>query len=327
MPGSGTGTFIDPDEYQEGLRQAQIDLVVTANGAFTARLTWATLHHLRLLRGEEDLPRIAYVSLRSALIFVGFAARASPPIHWGGAELRSSEIIFHGRGARFHQRTTGPSSWCLVGLSQEDLGRFGGALFGKAFSPPNVGGILRPAARTAAKLRRFHAQACRLAETRSRVLAHPEVARAIEQGLIHALVTCLNSADRREDNVARRHHAAIMVRFEEVLAEHPGRPLPMVELCAQIGVSDRTLRSSCTEFLGISPSQYVLLRRLKQVRAALRDADSTTASVAEIAHSCGFTELGRFAGAYRRAYGESPSTTLRRLAASRLLGVKFSDSA
>jgi AraC-like DNA-binding protein len=65
-------------------------------------------------------------------------------------------------------------------------------------------------------------------------------------------------------------------------------------------------------FLGISPSRYVLLRRLKRVQVALRDADPTTASVAEIATGCGFTELGRFAGAYRTAFGESPSTTLRR---------------
>jgi hypothetical protein len=34
----------------------------------------------------------------------------------------------HSRGARFHLRTTGPSSWSLIGLSQEDLGRFGGPL-------------------------------------------------------------------------------------------------------------------------------------------------------------------------------------------------------
>jgi AraC-like DNA-binding protein len=313
MPGSGTGTFVDPDEYEAGLRQAQIDLLVTANGAFKARLTWATLHHLRLLCSEEDLPRIGYVSLPSVLVFVGFADRASPPIHWGGAALQSTEIIFHGRSARFHQRTTGASSWSLIGLSSEDLGRFGEVLFGKAFSPPSVGEVLRPAARVAAKLRRFHAQACRLAETRSRVLTHPEVARAIEQSLIHALLTCLNTNDRREDNAARRHHAAIMVRFEEVLAEHPGRPLPMPELSALIGVSERILRSCCTEFLGISPSRYVLLRRLKRVRTALQNADPAAARVGEIARSCGFTEFGRLAGAYRTTYGESPSTTLRRL--------------
>jgi AraC-like DNA-binding protein len=319
MPGGGTSTFIDPDDYQAGFTHVRIDLLATSQGALKANLTWATLHHLQLLHSEEDLPRIAYVSLAPTLIFVGFATRPNPPMLWGGGELQTGDMIFHSRGERFHQRTTGPCSWSLLGLAPQLLASYYEALCGKALSAPTAARILRPAARDAARLRRLHAQACRLAETRPKVLAHPEVARAIEQGLIHALVTCL-AAKARNEGAARRHHTRIMVRFEEVLADHPNRPLPMPELCALIGVSDRTLRSCCAEFLGISPSRYMLLRRLKRVQVALRDADPATASVAEIASGCGFTELGRFAGAYRNAFGESPSTTLRRSPGSGIFG-------
>jgi AraC-like DNA-binding protein len=326
MPGSGTGTFIDPDDYRASLRQVRIDLLVTSQGAFNARLTWATLHRLQLLRSEEDLSRIAYVSLAPGLVFVAFATRPDPPMLWGGVELQTGEIIFHSRAERFHQRTTGPCSWSLLGLPPEHLETYGGALTGKPLSLPAAMRILRPAVRDAARLRRLHAQACRLAETRPKVLAHPEVARAIEQGLIHALVTCL-ATKARDDGAGRRHHTRIMVRFEEVLAAHSNRPLPMSELCALIGVTDRTLRSCCAEFLGMSPSRYMLLRRLNAVRIALRAADPATASVAEIAGGCGFTELGRFAGAYRTAFGESPSTTLRRSRGSGILDPTFADSA
>jgi AraC-like DNA-binding protein len=326
MPGSGTSTFIDPDDYQASLRQARLDLLVTGRGAFNARLTWATLHHLQVLRSEEDLPRIAYLSLAPGLVFVGFATRPDPPMLWAGVELQTGDIIFHSRGERFHQRTTGPCSWSLVGLAPEHLERYGGALSGKALSLPAAARILRPAVRDAARLRRLHAQACRLAETRPKVLAHPEVARAIEQGLIHALVTCL-AAKARDNGAARRHHTRIMVRLEEVLAEHPNRQLHLPELCALIGVSERTLRSGCAAFLGISPSRYMLLRRLQAVRLALRDADPATASVAEIADGCGFTELGRFAGAYQTAFGESPSTTLRRSPGPGILDPTFANSA
>jgi AraC-like DNA-binding protein len=326
MPGSGTGTFIDPDDYQASLHQVRIDLLVTSQGAFNARLTWATLHRLQLLRSEEDLPRIAYVSLAPGLVFVAFATRPDPPMLWGGVELQTEEIIFHSRAERFHQRTTGPCSWGLLGLAPEHLETYGGALTGKPLSLPAAMRILRPAVRDAARLRRLHAQACRLAETRPKVLAHPEVARAIEQGLIHALVTCL-ATKARDDGAGRRHHTRIMVRFEEVLAAHSNRPLPMSELCALIGVTDRTLRSCCAEFLSMSPSRYMLLRRLNAVRIALRAADPATASVAEIAGGCGFTELGRFAGAYRTAFGESPSTTLRRSRGPGILDPTFADSA
>jgi transcriptional regulator GlxA family with amidase domain len=118
-----------------------------------------------------------------------------------------------------------------------------------------------------------------------------------------------------------------MIRFEEVLAVHLSRPLRMQELCALIGVTGHTLRLCCTEFLGISPSRYVLLRRLKEARIALREADPATASVAEIARACGFTGLGRFAGVYQTVFGETPSATLHRLPGSGSSGPIFADSA
>jgi transcriptional regulator GlxA family with amidase domain len=92
----------------------------------------------------------------------------------------------------------------------------------------------------------------------------------------------------------------------------------MPELCELIGVSDRTLRVCCAEFIGMTPTQYVLARRLKEVRRVLRDADPDMANVGEVAHRFGFAELGRFAGKYRAAFGETPSTTLQRIPRMRL---------
>jgi transcriptional regulator GlxA family with amidase domain len=88
-----------------------------------------------------------------------------------------------------------------------------------------------------------------------------------------------------------------------------------------IGVTDRTLRSCCAEFLGIGPSWYVLLRRLKEVRIALRNADPVVVSVTEIARDCGFVECGnRFVAIYAAVFGETPAITLQRTRGSRFLG-------
>jgi transcriptional regulator GlxA family with amidase domain len=140
----------------------------------------------------------------------------------------------------------------------------------------------------------------------------PRARLGIEQDLIHALVTCLIGAKVNEEGAAKRRHALVMIRFEEVLAEHLAGQLHLPELCERVGVSDRTLRSSCVEFLAISPARYILLRRLRAVHRALRDADPDLANVAELARLHGFTQPGRFAGVYRAAFGESPSSTLQR---------------
>jgi AraC-like DNA-binding protein len=226
--------------------------------------------------------------------------------------MQAGDIMFHGRGERLHQSTPGASVWNIIAMDPAQLECYGRTLSGKRFPSRAEGRALQPSPRLAGRVRRLHAQICRVAETKSKILSHSEVARAMEQGLIEALVTSLTSASGRTDGYANRHHVRIMIRFEEVLAEYLSRRLNMAELCELIVVSERTLRSCCAEFLGMSPTQYVLLRRLKEVRRALRDADPDKGNIADVAHRFGFAQLGRFAGRYRAIFGETPSTTLQR---------------
>jgi AraC-like DNA-binding protein len=312
MPGSGTRTFLEPDHFEASLRQAQIEIVLALSPPFKARLTWAELHDLEVLRCEEDFPRVAYVCLGPQLSFVTFPAHSGPVPIWGGTELRPGEIVFHGRGERLHQSTPGSFVWNVIALDPFQLEQYGRALSGKPFSLPSEGKILRPSPRNLARLRRLHAQVCRLAETRPKLLAHTEVARAIEQGLIQTLVACLTATSMRADGAIKRRHASIMIRFEEVLADHLGEPLHTTELCELIGVTERTLRSCCAEFLGMSPVRYVLLRRLRRARVALRDAAPDGVTLLELVRGFGFTELGPFEAAYRAAFSETPLTTLQR---------------
>ena len=318
MPGGGTRTFLEPDHYEASLRQAQIEAVIVPRGEFSARLTWAELHHLQVLRCEEDAPRLAYLQLAPSLAFVTFPASFEALPVWRGSEMQPRDLMFHSRGERLHQSTSGPSVWNVIAMDPAQLERYGRSLSGRPFSLPSEGRTLQLPTRLATRLPRLHAQICRLAQTKAKMLSHSEVARAIEQGLIQALITCLTTAKARTDGYAKRHHARIMVRFEEVLVEHLSRPLQMPDLCELIVVSDRTLRSCCAEFLGMTPIQYVLLRRLEEVRRALRDADPDIVNVGDVAHRFGFTELGRFAGRYRATFGETPSTTLQRIPEARL---------
>src|SRR6516162_1821540 len=273
MPGGGTRTFLEPDHYEASLRQAQIEAVIVPRDKFSARLTWGELHHLQVLRCEEDSPRLAYLQLAPSLAFVTFPAGFGPLPVWRGRAMQPGDIMFHSRGERLHQWTSGPAVWNVIAMDPAQLERYGRALSGTPFSLPAEGRTLQPSRRLATGLRRLHARICRLAETKPKMLSHPEVARAIEQGLIQMLVACLTNVGARTAGYAKRHHAKIMVRFEEVLAEHLSRPLQMPELCQLIVVSDRTLRSCCADFLGMIPTRYVLLRRLEAVRRALLNAD------------------------------------------------------
>src|SRR5206468_10190036 len=89
------------------------------------------------------------------------------------------------------------------------------------------------------------------------------------------------------------------------------RALYVGEICAAIGVTDRSLRMHCAEHLGMSPHRYLCLRRMNLARRAL-ETSARPSTVSQIATEFGFYELGRFAVAYRQLFGELPSAALRR---------------
>jgi AraC-like DNA-binding protein len=311
MAQKGTATFADPDDYGAAIRSATVNIIVTAGGNFNARLTWLDLGDLHVLRGHENLPRIGFFSLSAAQTFVSFPTNTGAPLTYGGIGLQFGDVVFHSRGERIHQRTNGECQWGLISLPPERLAAYHKALTGTRIATPREGRVLRPSRSDAKRLLGLHSKICRLAEMRHELIAKPEVARALEQELIHALVNCLAVGDAGGNLKKWRHHTDIMVRFEDALAAHGDPHLNLPALCSAIGVPERTLRACCTEFLGMSPSRYHLLRRLNMVRSALRRADPETTSVAEIARDHQFLELGRFAVAYRTVFGEMPSFTLR----------------
>lgn len=313
MAEDGTLTFSDPDGYAAAFGDARVNFTITGAGDFTARMTRLKLQHLEMYRCSENLPRIAYISFPCERMMLSFQIGSTRPPVCGGLALRNGDIVFHGCGERVHQRSDGECQWGLMSLSAAQLAYCSEALIGRPIASPHASSVLHPARAAALRFQRLFRQACRLAETGTELIGRPEVARALEQQILHAIVHCL--ADHHEADAtasARQHHAAVMVRFEEALTKHMNKKLNIPSLCAEIGVAERTLRMCCAEFLGVSPTRYFLLQRLNRARAALRRADPSTASVAEVARNNQFLEFGRFAVTYRTIFGESPSTTLQR---------------
>jgi transcriptional regulator GlxA family with amidase domain len=85
----------------------------------------------------------------------------------------------------------------------------------------------------------------------------------------------------------------------------------MHEVAGAVGVGLRSLQLAFRAVRGEEPRATLARFRLEAARARLQSAHEGD-SVTAIAHDCGFAHLGRFAVAYRRAYGERPSETLAR---------------
>ncbi len=311
MPRAGNVTFTDPDDFRASVPGATIDLVFSGDGQFRARVTSLELPHVRLGEIHEWLPRIGFVALAPDPVFVSFAIRSTARRTWRGTGLEWGDLVLHAGGESFHERCGGNYHWGLVGVSRARLSAYARALTDHDILVPRLGQILRPSAAAAARLRLVHAMACRLVRTKPEIIVHAEAIRALEHDILHALVGCLGAASGSNRPAARGGRAEVMARFEALLATEPSARWHLPDLSSVLHVPQRTLRNYCAEVLGVSPSRYARLRRLNLVRAALRHADPATARVETIASRYGFGELGRFAAAYRTAFGETPSTTLR----------------
>jgi hypothetical protein len=84
MPGSTISAFGEPDDYQAALQGiGGFDLLVTGHGEFAAPLTRIALPHIDLLAGEENLSRIAFISLPQRLIKISLPAQSNVSIFFG----------------------------------------------------------------------------------------------------------------------------------------------------------------------------------------------------------------------------------------------------
>jgi AraC-like DNA-binding protein len=313
MPSSATRTFTDPEMYFAGIRNLQIDGVITKRGEFRAESTHIDLHRLFMYRSDESLPRIIKVApsgMRAGIVFA--TDPGEPPMLINGIEIADGQISRNGLDWEWYLRSSAPCRWGSVSLMPEDLVAASKAIIGRELVPASFARSLTPPTAALSRLRKLHEAADHLAKTAPDILAKPEVARAIEEALVEAMILCLTEG--HSDNVRNRHRhrATVMRRLEEVMTSTPDRPLYMPQLCKTVGASYTTLRDCCQEYLGMSPKRYLWLRRMHLVRRALRIADAEKTTVTEIATDYGFWELGRFAGAYRSLFGEPPSAALRR---------------
>jgi transcriptional regulator GlxA family with amidase domain len=146
------------------------------------------------------------------------------------------------------------------------------------------------------------------------LLSHKPVARQLEQLVVDGLLLGQphNYSDALDGGSLRRQVGPV-ARARELLEDRPEEPWSASSIAACVHLSVRALQDGFARELGVPPMKYLQQVRLRRARDLLRDASPVDTTVAAVASGLGLSHLGRFAAAYRRAFGESPSETLRRV--------------
>jgi AraC-like DNA-binding protein len=301
--------FNDPDEFASLIRPPDLSVIISERNYFYGKTTLVEVGRLYSQRGRESLARILHIA--PGRIGIIFFTRPGPEMLFNGAEIRSDQVLFHGSGETHLMRLTGPTSYGAVTLADDEF---------DAIFAPNLGflsgrtgdfSVITPPADVLGRLRSLSVAAANAVEACVGLPNHIRRTEALEQALIAVLTEIIEVAPPRPDSLARQHHQLIIRRFLAMLEPHLIWPQDMQKVSDAIGVSSRTLRVAFQEQLGVSPTRYLLLRRMCMARRALQQADPRTTRVTDIATVLGFWELGRFAVRYREIFGEPPSSTLK----------------
>lgn len=313
MPWSRVLAFSDPFTYQASIRASDVELYPIAKGGFGAELTQINLHRVWMQRFHEKLPEVFTSRVKPGRKVIGFLTDTNQPnLQHCGIGLSPHEIIICNRDV-MHQRSEGGCRFGTMSLAIADFDAACVAITGRDLSTPPLNHVVRPSADLMSRLTRLHQTTGEIAKSTPEFLTLAEVARSVEQQLIHLMIRCLTEGLSSRMTAGGRRHDAIVARFEEFLEANPDQPLYLTEICAAIGVAERTLRAACEQHLGMGPIRYLSLRRMHLVRRALLHADPAKTTVTRVATDHGFWELGRFSVAYRALFDESPSETLHHL--------------
>jgi AraC-like DNA-binding protein len=313
MPRSSVATYADPEEMEAAHIGAHSEIIPIGNDQLTARSVRVELEHLWASRADEQGSRIKHVLLDPRRAFITFETGPGPTRVVQGVEMACNALMLHSVGEAFYERSRGEAHWGTVSMPVNQFSLLATQVGCRCPVPPRNAVITIPRPDRLERFHRLHAAAAALAESAPEVIAQPAAARGLEQALIAATLSCLDTAEAESQKWAKQCHSIIMRRFRRVLEEHPDRALYVPEICTAIGVPERTLRLCCQEHLGMSPKHYLTLRRMNLARRALLASNSGKRTVTDIATSYGFWHFGRFSAVYRSLFNELPSDSLSRV--------------
>jgi len=166
---------------------------------------------------------------------------------------------------------------------------------------------LRPTRRSRENLQRLLDRVYRLGVAESTVPDRQGVT-FVEDEIVSWLAAEIIRQNGVEPLSPARHRRVEWI--EQWIEANLDESIDLARLAQAAGVGTRALAKTTQAARGLTPMELVLSRRLEMARRLLSGHDAR--SIAHIASDCGFTHLGRFAAAYRTAYGELPSETMAR---------------
>jgi len=322
----------DADSLKQVVEGAYFEHRRLPGGSPGMRLLRCALPHISLDRGDYGPAVLVNGNFGPNAMTLGATLRSARPTVLNAIPVEPGHVQVYGEGAELCYRAWPEGSWLALVVPRQRLAQFCLDHFDELPALPDAGMVnvepgsaalalhlaaaltdltdslrlLGSAAGTATTSGYEHTRAARLAESvEADVLLR--MAGAVVEGA---------PENRSDDRVRWRRCRDILHDAMARVGEDPDEILDVISLASAAGITPRSVQRLFQTTCGLCPQEWFRIERLNRVHDELSDARSG-GSVTRSATRWGFFHLGRFSQYYRKIFGERPSETLRRAAASR----------
>jgi AraC-like DNA-binding protein len=320
LPAVTVSEITDPTTAHESTGILEQDVVSLGSRRLRARRVTLRLEGALVLFHRTNVRVRTRTSVNRGLMAFGVCGpRAAGSVN--GVPMRAGTLLAVEPGTEvvFVSEPGYESVFALVGPDEIEAHLRGRQREGE-FRMPRGAEILH---RDAVSVRRFFEWGERLVDAATRRPGlfndRREARAAARVDLLETLLATLGAATDfqppRSDRTRLTQGRIVRIAEDYALARGGDR-LHMTDLCGATGVSERSLEYAFKAIMGMTPTAYLTRVRLHRVRKALQAAPRASTTVSAEALNNGFWHFGDFSRAYRDSFGELPSETLRRAAAT-----------
>jgi len=308
MPTQSFRTF---ETFFDSVRHASLRATLLGRDRGNWMLTHLIVNNLSVQWGRAGGKAVVEGASKLGGLTIFLQTQGASAFSGNGRRLDELSLMVAGPGEEFCLAADASSRrWCSLYIPNEKLAHANG---GATTSLASMRGVFQLPPQRIGRFRSVIKQLDQTVQQAPAAFDSAASQRTAEQKLVCEVCNVL-SGPREAEHALGRHvvpRRQIIGMSMNFVDQHDGEHLSIEQLALAAGVSERTLRDAFQQYFGVAPVRYLNRRTLHQVRAALKSADPSRATVTEIATQFGVWQFGRFARDYRFLFREFPSETLR----------------
>lgn len=299
--------FQDQDDLNHAISGSNLEVIQLTPGKLDVALAQVSRGDLSIDLGTVNLPLRARGALDSRRFSIGAFTRGSRAT-WNGYHVNASQLLLLPPGTELSGHLSASYGWTSLVIPPEWMDSIAQTACSTNITQAAGNPMFRPHPEKLRDLWQATANIVMPAE-----ISGDTAADWLLTDLRNALGAALSALDIAPGKVMSRSRAHFIIahRAERYMRERITEPVCVDDLCVAMHASRRYLEYAFADAFGTSPSRYLRLLRLHQVRRRLKVLGTQT-TVTDEALRLGFNHLSLFAVQYKQAFGESPSATLAR---------------